>query len=400
MPTYRYKARSKESYKLATGLIEAKTQQEAIKKLRTKELLIISLKPDYGIPVSLKFLHRVSSRDRILFARELAVMIRAGLPILQALKAIKDQTPRGLLQKTIVELIHQIEGGTALSDAFAAHPQVFPHLFVSITRSGEKSGKLDEVLERLATQLEKDYDLTAKIRSAMIYPIFVLCALIGVIILIMIYIIPQLQSLFDEINVPLPLITRLLLGMSEVIRRFLLLWFLILVGILVGLKFALKRPSIRLWFERIYFRTPIFGKLYRRVLMSRFTHTLATMIASGLPMIESLQTTGEVMNSPSYNNSLDNIVIEVKNGQPLSKSLLEDKAFPPMIGHMVAIGEGSGSIDSILETVGGFFDKEIENLTRNLSTLLEPFLMVIMGLGVGLVVASVIVPIYNLVSAV
>lgn len=400
MPTFRYKTRHKNEPKVSEGIIEAPNQQEAIKKLRAKDVMILSVKADTSLHVSLPIFNRISGRDRILFTRELAVMVKAGLPIVQALKAIEDQTSNKALKRTITGLTNDIEGGTALSEAFGHYPQVFTPIFISVTKSGEKSGKLDNVLERLANQLEKDDDLLAKIKGAMIYPAFVLVALIGVIILILVFIIPQLSSLFKEVDMELPLVTRVLLTLSDFTQRYILLIVSVIVAFFIGLKIAARRAEVRSFLERLRFPLPVFGKLYRQVLMVRFTHTLATLLAAGLPMIEALETTSDVMNSPLYHTALKKVTTDIKNGASLSNTLLADKRFPAMIGHMVAIGESSGNIDVVLETVGSFFDKDVENMVRNLSALLEPFLMILMGLGVGLVVASVITPMYNLVNAV
>ncbi len=402
MPLFYYKARGKSNKKLASGTIEAKDQAEAIKKLRAKGLLILSVDTDRSLHFDLlKIVSRIKARDRILFIREFAVMMRAGMPILQALKAIKDQTENRMMQKTLGRLATEIEGGAALSTAFSHHNDVFPPIFVSVAKIGEKSGKLEEVLERLAVQLEKDDDLTSKIKGAMIYPAFVLSALVIVVILIMIFVIPQLKGLFEDVNVPLPLTTRILLGLSELFQKYLLVVLGVIVGIVLSLRYAAHHsPAMRQGLEQVRFRLPIFGNLYRKVLMARFSHTLGTLLASGLPMIEALKTTGEVMNSPTYQTSIKKITARISSGATLSENLLADRNFPKMIGHMTSIGENTGNISEVLETVAGFFDSEVENLTRNLSAALEPILMVVMGLGVAMVVSSVIGPIYNLVNAV
>lgn len=401
MPLFHYKARERQSRKIEHGTIEAVTKGQAIKKLKTKGLLVLSVGDSHALQLKFGFLNRVSAKDRILFAREFAVMMRAGLPILDALRALEEQTASKNMKKTLVGLGKQIEGGTSLSEGFSHYPNVFPPIFVSVTKIGEKSGRLEEVLERLATQLEKDDDLISKIRGAMIYPIFVLTALVAVVIVIMVYIIPQLRGLFDDAGIDLPLITTALLSLSIFMQRYIVWIALATLGLVITVRFATHNSDrVRYRLERIRMKVPVFGKLYKQMIMARFTHTLATLLDAGLPMQESIKTTANVLNSPSYNRALGHIGTEIESGQTLSRSLLADKNFPSMIGHMVAIGEKSGEIDEVLETVAGFFDKEIENLTRNLSAMLEPLLMLMMGLGVGLVVAAVIVPIYGLVNAV
>jgi type IV pilus assembly protein PilC len=401
MPLFHYKARDRQTRKVQNGSVEAADKVQAIKKLKTKGLLVLSVGNSHSFHVELAFLNRASAKDRILFAREFAVMMRAGLPILDSLRALEEQTSSQVMKKTIGQLSKEIEGGTSLSEAFGHYPNIFPPIFVSVTKIGEKSGRLEEVLERLATQLEKDDELISRIRGAMIYPIFVLSALVGVIIVIMVYIIPQLKTLFDDANVALPTITRVILAMSAFMQKYLAGMIVTVIVLVVGTKYLNHRSEkSRYRFERARMVIPVFGKLYKQMVMARFTHTLATLLNAGLPMQESIKTTASVLNSPTFTRSMIQVGKEIESGQTLSKSLLADKNYPTMIGHMVAIGEKSGEIDEILETVAGFFDKEVDGLTRNLSALLEPILMLLMGAGVGLVVAAVIVPIYNLVNAV
>lgn len=401
MPEFHYKARHKESHKLVKGKIEANEEIEAIKKLRAKKLLVLSIENPNQQKITLRFLQRVTTSDRVLFARQFAVMMRAGLPIVPALQAIEDQTTNPLLRQALQKMKTEIENGMALSQALSQHPAVFPGIFVSVAKIGEKSGKLEQVLEQLAQQLEKDEESSSKIKSAMVYPVFILLALIAVMTLIIVYIVPQLKGIFDEIEVPLPLITRILLGISNVVSRYfipLALAGLAIIGLFI---FSYRRwPQFRLQAERLLFKIPVFGKLYQKIVISRLNHTLSTLLTSGLPLLDAIKTTNEAMRSPNYSQSLTALAESVESGKSLSEGILNDKLFPSMMGHMAAIGESSGTIDQILNTLANFYDREIDNLVRNLSALIEPILMLLMGIGVAFVVASVIVPIYNLVTAV
>lgn len=408
MPQFHYKARERDSRAIINGVIEATNEQDAIKKLRTKGLLILTVDANLHSPLNLEnfnifrsILRRINSRDLILFARQFAVMMRAGLPIVPALRAIEDQTTNRPLRQTITWLTHDVEGGMALSQSFGQYPRVFPPIFVSVARVGEKSGKLEEVLERLASQLEKDDELINKIRGAMIYPTFVLVALIAVIILIMVFIIPQLEGLFEDVGAELPFITRALLGLSRLMQQYIVWWLSIAAIIIIGVRLAARYSlKIRQSLEQARLKLPVFGKLYRQMIMARFSHTLATLLAAGLPLLEALKTTAVALNSPTFSQELEKMAYHIASGQPLSESLLASKQFPTMVGHMLSIGEKSGKMDEVLETVAGFYDRDVGHLTRNLSAALEPILMLIMGLGVGLVVASVIQPIYGLVNAI
>lgn len=400
MPNYQYKGRDKQTHKAVHGLIQAANPAEAARTLRGKGILVLSVTPHQAVATQLSLFNKVSNKDRIIFTRELAVMVKAGLPIVQALKALEDQTENKRLVKIVHGVVKEVEGGTSLSEAFAHYPQAFPPIFVSVSRIGEKSGKLEEVLNRLANQLEKDEELASKVTSAMIYPAFILVSLVSVLIVIMVYIIPQLRTIFDDAGIPLPALTRAMLQLSVFMQQYIAGILIALVGLVIGGRFAMRQPAVAKTIEKIYFKTPVLGALYRQVLMTRFTHTLATLLSAGLPMIDALKTTAEVMNSPAYLQSLQGIVKQVENGGSLSKAILTDKHYPSMVGHMISIGEDSGNIDSILETVGLYYDKEVDALTRNLSASLEPILMLAMGLGVGLVVASVITPMYGLVNAI
>lgn len=400
MPKYSYKARERKTGKVISNTIEAQNQAEAVKKLREKGFLILKIGQDKSVNINLPILGKVSSKDRILFAKELAVMIKSGLPIIQALKAIEEQTTSKTLQASLTSMIEEIEGGTSLSEAISHYPRAFPPIFASVTKTGEKSGKLEEVLNRLAIQLEKDDDLVSRIKGAMIYPVFVLIALVAVLTLIMVYIIPQLRTIFEDAGVQLPLITRIMLAISGVMEKYFIIVLSVTTVAMIALKISMRNAGMKLFMENIRFKLPVFGKLQRQVLMTRFTNTLSTLLAAGLPMIEAIRTTGEVMNSPTYTIALAAVTKQIESGGSLSQALLHDKRFPVMIGHMAAIGENSGNIDTVLDTVASFYDKEVENMTRNLSATLEPLLMLVMGVAVGIVIASVIVPIYGLVDAV
>lgn len=399
MPIYQYKARDKQSRKAVRGTVQATNQAAAAKQLRAKGLIILSISASQGLMSKPFLVNPIASKDRIVFARELAVMVQAGLPIMKALKALQEQTDNKALAQIIRSLIKEVDGGTSLSEAFSHYPQAFPPIFVSVARIGEKSGKLEQVLNRLADQLEKDDELTSKVVSALIYPVFILVSLVTVMIVIMVYIIPQLRNIFEDAGVPLPVLTQIMLQLSSFMQRYIIIILTVIATIIIGTKLSMRRPIVAHFMETALLHIPVVGKLQRQVLMTRFSHTMSTLLSAGLPMIDALQTTAQVMNSPTYQISSQQIIRKVENGGTLSEALLTDNHFPPMVGHMVAIGEGSGNTDEILETIGLFFDKDVDKLTRNLSASLEPLLMLAIGLGVGLVVASVIIPMYGLVNA-
>lgn len=400
MPNYNYQARQKTNGRLVRGQLEAKSQTEAIKELRTRGLLVTKLTAQsrgrYG---GFSLLNRIQVKDRVIFARQLAVMIKAGLPILPALRAIHDQTENPKLKETIIKMARQIEGGASLSASFKRYDSVFPPLFASVAKVGEKSGQLDKVLTDLADQLESDAEIISKTKGAMIYPAIVLTALVGVMILITVFIIPQLLTVFEDAEASLPASTKAILAISNFIRAYGLYLLLAIIAATIFIRYQLHHSlSWRLNRDRLILKLPVFGAFIRKVSLTRFLGIMSTLLKAGLPMIEAIRTSSETVNNEVFSKELLKIAKRVEAGESFSTALQSSKEFPPMIGQMAAIGETGGAVEDSLQTVAGFYQKDLANQTRNLSTAIEPILMIVMALGVGLIVSSVMTPIYNLIS--
>jgi type IV pilus assembly protein PilC len=398
MPSFLYKAIDNTGKSLK-GRIQAENEKDALSLLKSKELVVTKISATANKSIGSPFGKGVPIRQKIIFTRQLAVMLKAGLPLVQGLNALEEQTENQNLKKIIGDITQDIKGGTPLSEALEKYPNAFPNLYVNVVKSGEKSGKLEEVLQNLADQLEKDFDLVSRVKSAMVYPIVVLVALIGVIFLITFFIMPQLTTVFAEMGNELPMSTKFLLSFSTIMRQYFLIVFLVFIGLFLTLRRIFRTPAGQVIAEKIKLRVPVFGTLIKKLYMARFTRTMAMLIGAGLPMLEVISTSAEVINSALYRNSLLKIVKDVENGLPLSKVIKHDKNFPPMIHHMLNIGEQSGNLDYVLNQLANYFEKDVDNLTRNLSSLLEPMLMVIMGVGVGFVVISVLGPIQNLANS-
>lgn len=395
---FRYQARNTEG-ELIKGEIEAADNTSASLALRQKGLFVsrISGENEKG-RIGNFFRGKTSLKDRIILTQQLGVMIKSGLSVVDALDALKDEVSNKKFAKEIVEIISDVKGGAQLSEALAKYPDSFSEVYVNTVKSGEKSGKLDTVLDGLAIQLEKDYELNSKLRGAMVYPIFVLLALVVVMIIVLIVIIPQLKSIFDEVEAPLPALTRGVIALSEFLKNNIIWIAIALLVLIVAAKYFGKTKEGRKFYDSVKIRIPVVGTLFKKTYMAKFTRTFAGLTAAGLPLLDIFKTSKQVVGNVLYEEELDKMASKVEVGQAVSKVLKESNLFPSMIGQLASVGEKSGSMDKVFESMANFFDKEVENITNNLSTLLEPVLMVIMGVGIALIITSVLQPIYGLVN--
>lgn len=392
---------------LQSGVVEALSEAQAAKNLQAQGLFVLNIKEEgSGIKsggLNIPFLGgRIPLKDKIIFTQQLAMMMNSGLPMLDAFNTLQEQTENKYFKKVIGEIAAQIRGGKPLSKSISAYPNIFSKFYIAMTGAGEKSGKLDEVLKRLAEELQNDYELMAKVKAAITYPILIMTALIGIVILMMIFVIPQLKKIFADMGVELPLITRVVLGTSDLMVNYWYIWLLLIVGLVVGLRFWTKTSNGGLIWDGLKLRIPVIGKLMRQIYMSRFCRTAGTLIASGLPILDIIKTTSEVMSNRLYQKALKAVATKIENGQTFSESIKSEarNIFPPMIYHLISVGEKSGKLDEILLTMARFFDRDVEATTNNLASLIEPILIIFVGAGVGLVVASVIMPIYSLVNVI
>ena len=400
MATFKYKALA-ENKQTKEGLVEAASKEFATEILQEKGLSIISL-TELALPKAggLTILNRIKAKDVVIFSRQFAVMISANVAIVQTLKILVEQTANIKLKMIVSQIADEVDGGAKLSDALSKWPNVFSNFYVSVIRSGETSGKLDEVLNYLADEMEKDYDMMSKIRGAMIYPIFVLGGLTAVGVVMMIYVVPKLTGILAESGAELPLTTRILIGTSGFLANY---WWLILITITiitVGLRFYISRPQGRKQIDYLKLKLPIFGRLFRLIYLVRFTRSMNTLIVGGVTVSNSLKVAADVVGNKVYQDLIEETVKEVEDGNSISSVFLKSKEVPKMVSQMLVIGEKTGKLDVILERITNFYSREISNIVANLMTLLEPLIMVVMGIAVGIMVAAIILPMYNLASQV
>lgn len=380
------------------GTVEAahETMARGLVQERGFELIAMTKHRRPFSTFAIPFLSRVSVKEITIWSRQLSVMVSANLPIVQALKTLANQATNPLLRDVLHETARDVEGGARLSLALSRHPRVFSNFFVQMVRSGETSGRLDDVLDYLADQQEKDYDLISKIRGAMMYPAFILSGLLVVGFIMMTFVIPKLTAVISESGATLPWTTRLLIAVSGFFAHY---WWLVLV-IVIGASIAFFRfiatPSGRAMWDAFKLKIPVFGTLFSRIYLVRFCRSLSTLMIGGVPLATSLAIVAEVVGNSVFKTLILDTAKAVKDGHSLTAIFQKHKEFPAMASEMLATGERTGTLEDILSRLSTFYSREIDNLITNMVSLIEPMIMVLMGLAVGVMVSAIILPMYNL----
>lgn len=402
MSFYVYKAKNTNG-EVVEGIIDAVSLDAAANYLLAKDFVLIDIKAKSGQEAKDSFLHifqKVKSKDLVIFFRQLSVMVRANLPIMEALRILMKQSNNQYLRMVIADVANEVDGGSKLSLAMGKFPDVFGSFYVNVIRSGETSGRLSEVMDYLADQQEKDYELESKIKGAMMYPAFIMTALVLVGFILMTFVVPQMTQMLTEAGVTLPLITRMLIGISSFFKHF---WWLIIivVGGSVGLGSYSVKKTIdgRRLFDRFKINIPIFGSMLRKIYIVRITRSFDTLLKGGVPIARALDVVKEVVGNLVYKEIIEQAIRDVDEGSPLSASFAKYKEMPMMVSQMMSVGEETGKLDEVLERLTEFYSREINNSVVNLSTLIEPLIMVILGAAVGVFVAAIILPMWQLSSA-
>lgn len=397
MKTFSYTARDLRNL-TRTGLIEAPDERAAATTLRSHGLLPIQLKAKTKtiIPfVSARF-GRIPHSDLVNFTRQLATMINAGLTLTEALDLLSNQSSNKNLVAIIEDIRRQVEGGQSMAQALSTHPQVFSNIYISLIRAGETAGVLDNILARLADNLEKEREFRQKVRGALVYPAIILAAMVGVIFIMLIFVIPRLTELYKEFGAGLPLPTKILIVASDLAVK---LWWLIAIlffGLGVAFtKFTKSGPGGVLR-DRVIFKIPIWGKLKKNAILAEFARTLGLLVGAGIPILEALKSVGQALGNVIYEKALDDVAAAVEKGFPLGMALNQPAIFPPLIYQMVKTGEETGKLDEVLGRVAKYFESEAEQGVKNLTTAMEPLILIMLAFGVGFLILAVILPIYNL----
>lgn len=399
MLTYRYIARDSKTGEKVKAEVQADSEQAAAKLIRESGLspLEVVLKDAANDNIISRFTNRVKAKDRILFARQLSTLINAGLPLVQSLRSVLDQTQSKPLKVVLGQIINDVEAGSSFSNALSRHPKVFNQIFISLISAGETSGTLDQALERIAFQQEKDAEIMSKVRGAMAYPAIVLLVMMGVIGFMVVSVLPQVENIYKDMpGATLPITTRALLALSHFVIDF---WWLVVIILAVMIflttKWARSGPGklvVDKWKMRAWPVGPLFMKLY----MARFARTGTTLVASGVPLLQMLEIAAKAINNVHLEASMWRAIEKVRGGKALSDAIENDENFLELVPKMIRIGEQSGSIEEMLSKVAEYYEKEVDNQIKTISTIIEPVMMVMLGIMAFILVAAILLPVYGL----
>ncbi len=399
MAEFTYKAKNIEGEDL-TGSIQSPDSHSAALILRKKGLIVISINQK-NAPSNFflaKFLNRVSFTALVIMTRQLATMVSAGLVVSEAIDILEEQENNKTLKKALEEISQDIKGGLTLAQAFGKHPDIFPHLFVNLVKSGEASGKLDQVLVQMADGMEKDREFKARIKGAMIYPVLVISMMGVVVVIMMIFVIPKLVTLYTQSTIDLPLPTKILIVTSGLFVHFWWLGLILGIGGYMGISRWNKTPAGNLFIGKLLLKTPLVGVIISNVTLTNFNRTFGLLTSAGIPLLESIGIVSDLTDNPVYKNALKVAYAGVEKGLPFS-SLLSGEVFPKIISQMVRVGEETGKVDEIFFKLAEYFESESDHLVKNLTVAIEPILLVVLGVGVAFLVISIILPIYKLTTS-
>ena len=399
MRRFQYRAKEKATGKVVKGAIQAESERNAGRILVEQGFIPESIHEDGGGLFGGR--GHVATKSRIMFTRQLSILIGAGLPLTTSLRTVIEQTDDRAMRSVGEDIIASVEAGNSLYEAFSAHPDVFDNVYTSLIRAGEASGTLDNALKRLADQEEKDNAMLSKIRGALVYPAIILVVIIAVLAFMMIMVVPEVQRLYADMGEELPGLTRGLVNITDFFGHF---WWLVLffLGGLVGgcYYFVKKTPAGRKVMDNIKLHTPMFGGLFRKLYVSRFARTSEMLLATGVPMLESVEIAIAATNNTIVEGEYSKCLEIIKSGSPLSESLTNINYMLPLVPQMASIGEQSGKIDEMLGRAAGVYEEELDNQINNISTMIEPILMVVMAGVIGIVVGGTLLPIYSLVNSI
>ncbi len=401
MTTYVYTARGDRGAS-QRGEADGASKAAVAAELRRKGLTVLTLDEKRGQSLKalddyLQNLTTIKMRDRVVFSRQFATMINSGLAILRSLYILEEQTANPRFKKIIAAVRNDVEAGLPISDAMEKHPAAFNTLYVAMVRAGEVGGVLDQTLDRLATQLEKQDSLRRTVKSAMTYPILIGVFAILVMFGMIVFLIPMFENMYTELGGTLPLLTRIMVGISNFVRSWWFIVFPALIALIFGLR-ELKRSKqgVRVW-DRVKLKTPMrIGDIIRKIVMARFSRTLATLVTSGVPILQAIDITGKTAGNSVVEEAMHDTKERIKAGDSIARPLERFPIFPPMVTQMIAIGEETGALDSMLHKIADFYEDEVDAAIKSLTSILEPIMMILVGGLVGVIVISMYLPIFNM----
>lgn len=399
MPVFVYTGRTRGGQTI-TGEMDAGNREAVVAKLRSQQIIATAVRPkprDITIP---GFGGGVGEKDIVVFTRQFATMIDAGLPLVQCLEILASQQENKVFKKALTEIRQSVEGGLTFAAALKQHPKVFTSLYANMVEAGEAGGILDTILNRLAQYMEKAMSLKKKVKSAMIYPSTIVSVAMVVVIFLLIFVIPTFKSMFEGFGATLPLPTQIVLEMSRIVRQNFLVGIGAIVGGIVALKWWYGTPGGKWTIDSLLLKAPVFGILIRKVSVAKFTRTLGTLISSGVAILDGLEITARTAGNKVVEAAIMKTRASISEGKTIAEPLKDSGVFPPMVVQMIAVGEQTGALDDMLGKIADFYDEEVDTAVGNLTSLLEPMLMVFLGVIIGGVVIAMYLPIFKLVSVV
>jgi len=399
---FNYQARTKEG-ETQTGVVEAGSREAAIETLQRHDLVVVFLEELSETPLytrSLKIFQRIKSKEITIFYRQLAILFEANVSPLDALRILAEQTNNQLFKDLIFGVEQDVRGGETLSHAMSKRPRVFSSFYVNVVKAGEATGKLHEVLKYLADHAEREYNLTFKVRGAFTYPIAIFSLFLVVGTLMMIFVVPQLTSMLEELGTELPITTKILIGVSGLMKSFWWLLAIVFGGLVFGLIKGVKTEKGRKIVDVLKLKIPIFKGLFQKIYLARFSENFKTLLVGGIPILKALDISSTVIGNSVYEKIIQEAKERVRVGKTIASALSgHPKQFTPMLTQMVAVGEKTASLEPILDKVALFYQQEVDRMVANMTQLIEPFMILILGGAVGFLVASILMPIYNIGSS-
>jgi type IV pilus assembly protein PilC len=395
MPSFAYTARETATGREISSTVEASTEQAAIAALLNRNLLVLSIEERMGKKGKTKG-GRVSLADLVVFTRQLATMVDAGISIVQSLQALEEQSPNKAMRDVIHDVCARVESGESFSDALQKHPKAFNKLYVAMVGAGEKGGLLAEIMARLATYLENTDRLHKKVRTALIYPLMVSLAAIGITTFLLVKVIPVFKSVYQGFGAKLPGPTQALIDVSDIVRTYFFLWLILFVALVYGCFYFVKTKTGRDFWDRQRIRLPLFGPIAHKICLARFTRTLASLVRSGVPILDVLQIVSQTVGNTVMEKAVKTAATDIEHGEGISTAIGKHEVFPSMVVRMMSAGEQTGNIDTMLERVSNFLDEEVENILAGLMSLIEPLLIIFLGILIGGMVVCMYLPIFNL----
>jgi type IV pilus assembly protein PilC len=382
--------------------MEASNPEAVVSTLRRQQIITTSVKAKAkDIQISIPgFGGKVSEKEVAIFTRQFSTMIDAGLPLVQSLEILASQQDNKAFQKVLVQIRQDVEGGATLAAALKKQPKTFTDLYANMVEAGEAGGILDTILNRLAAYIEKSITLKKRVKSAMIYPSTIVSVALVVVTFLLLFVIPTFKSMFEGFGATLPLPTRIVLAMSRLVRQFFIPMIIAFVGMIIGLRYYYKTEKGRKVIDTLLLKAPVFGMLLRKVAVAKFTRTLGTLISSGVAILDGLEITARTAGNKVVEEAIMKTRVSIAEGKTIAAPLKETTVFPPMVVQMIAVGEQTGALDSMLSKIADFYDDEVDTAVSNLTSLLEPLLMVFLGVVIGGVVIAMYLPIFKLVTVI